>query len=444
MPCFTESLRQQRPVSAVTNSAPRASSVDRDGNPASARSGGPGPAIPPQRNSRGGSRFTDNFVESLLARLRAQDLELLDMRGKLVAGNQEKEQDERHDNSPKRQKTAHARGEREAPQSAPDEDPTYPENNDTFPFAQFSPFVHEVMQAQFQARYACHLPLNARMGGWARTLCCADMALPQMDKGWQEKVDTGVAYIRDELPDAETSFWPDDALMERAMAHSMEFTEKEDLSKLHLVLELDKKRSGYCTHAMQKFRSDVWLIVRAFFRILNGLKYTKPPTARIALAAAPDALVVTPKTDEEFTEKYAATSFSHDLMTWQCAEETPELPFSSESFDRGIYAAYKSSPKPPQVVKLYSVAFWLFGTEQPLLKKTVLKKSGPQNGTTVEWYHHRLKAWAKHAIIERTPEHGPWWKAKRKAWAFKRHALVLISDDGQFLAPLREAESRDE
>ncbi|CAI5993755.1 unnamed protein product [Closterium sp. NIES-64] len=145
------------------------------------------------------------------------------------------------------------------------------------------------------------------------------------------------------------------------MAHSMEFTEKEDLSKLHLVLELDKKRNGCCMHAMQKFRSDVWLIVRAFFRIFNGLKYTKPPT-----------------------------------------------------------------------------------TEQPLLKKTVLKKSGPQNGTTVEWYHHRLKAWAKHAIIERTPEHGPWWKAKRKAWAFKRHALVLISDDGLFLAPLREAESRDE
>ncbi|CAI5492184.1 unnamed protein product [Closterium sp. Naga37s-1] len=91
------------------------------------------------------------------------------------------------------------------------------------------------------------------------------------------------------------------------MAHAMEFIEKEDLSRLNLVLELDKQRGAIITHTMQKFRSDTWLIARANFRILNGMAYTKPASARIAIPAVPDPSVVNPKSEEEFVTKYDAS-----------------------------------------------------------------------------------------------------------------------------------------
>ncbi|CAI5480754.1 unnamed protein product, partial [Closterium sp. Yama58-4] len=102
------------------------------------------------------------------------------------------------------------------------------------------------MQAEFQAHYACHMPMTEGMQGWARTLCGADINVPK------DKVDKAQAYIIHELLDAETSFWPNDGLVERSMAHAMEFTEKGELSGLHLVLELDKERSARFTHSMHK------------------------------------------------------------------------------------------------------------------------------------------------------------------------------------------------
>ncbi|CAI5480755.1 unnamed protein product, partial [Closterium sp. Yama58-4] len=41
--------------------------------------------------------------------------------------------------------------------------------------------------------------------------------------------------------------------------------------------------------------------------------------------------------------------FSHELMIWYCAKDTPEIPFTSKSFDQGIYVAYKTGASPPLV-----------------------------------------------------------------------------------------------
>ncbi|CAI5505741.1 unnamed protein product, partial [Closterium sp. Naga37s-1] len=90
------------------------------------------------------------------------------------------------------------------------------------------------------------------------------------------KVDKAHAYIIHEVPDAETSFWPDDGLVERSMAHAMEFTEKKDLAGVELVLELDKERSARFTHSMQKdfqghvVHSDAFLLCGLARTGLNG------------------------------------------------------------------------------------------------------------------------------------------------------------------------------
>ncbi|CAI5477160.1 unnamed protein product [Closterium sp. Yama58-4] len=275
-PSTKKSLRQHRPVSAVTNSAPRAASVDRDGNPANARSGGQGPVVPPSHGSKTPTQYSEEYVESLRARVRAQEVEILEMRDKQRAHAAEPEPVGRAHGGNKRKNLQRSHDERETRQQEWEQAQANPEAPHVFPFAQFSTFVHEAMQAE---------------------------RCPAV----QEKVEEGKMYIVHVCPDDETTFWPDDGLVKRSMAAAMEFTEKEDISRLHLVLELDKQRSAIFTHVMQKYRSDTWLIARANFYILNGMAYTKPASARIALPAVPDPTVVKPKTEAEFTTTFEAS-----------------------------------------------------------------------------------------------------------------------------------------
>ncbi|CAI5536013.1 unnamed protein product, partial [Closterium sp. Naga37s-1] len=355
------SPRHQRPVSAVTDAAPRAPSVDRDGLPASARSGGRGPVVPPSRASQSRARYTQEFVDSLRARIQAQDLQILQMNGNNQSGTAQTEERAPNDEAPTKrakhseQRDAAARtGRREETHSNPHPSLVYPP-------MQFSTFVHEAMQQEFPGRYAEHLPMSEGMHWWVGTLIDADRALPKVKFGLEDKVDKAQQFLLHEVPDAEMSYWPDEGLVVRSMAHAMEFTSKEDLSRVHLVFERDRARSKCFNTHMQKLRSDIWADARAQFRVRNGLPYTKPVTSRVVPPATPDPTVVEPITDEQFPRKYASSATTHDLMPWHCHEDTPEIPFSKEYFDLGIYATFKNGAAPPLVLKLYQVAFWLFG-----------------------------------------------------------------------------------
>ncbi|CAI5962858.1 unnamed protein product [Closterium sp. NIES-64] len=180
---------------------------------------------------------------------------------------------------------------------------------------------------------------------------------------------------------------------------------------------------------MQKCRSTLWDIVRAYFMVLNRMPYEKPKSSRVLPPARPDPSVTPRTTVADFLKDKAPGCGTHELFTWHVENG---VPFATEAFDVGLYETFNSRSYGggQMVLKLTGVAFWLFGVETPLKTGKPLTKSGGQNDQGVRWYHSRIRAWARVAILSRTPERGPWWKARHRAWAFRQNALVLISDDG--------------
>ncbi|CAI5466700.1 unnamed protein product [Closterium sp. Yama58-4] len=425
---YEGSQRTQRPVSAVSSAAPRAETVGEDGVPLSARSGGQGPVVPPTA-SRTPTSYTAEYVERLQTELRDRDMKLLELtkntrscaRQAVAHG----------DKSEGRNKRKHCVAKSTAMEPGMHNARAFRHTLlDDHPRHQFSPWVQRALEHEFHTVYAGGVQPSEGYTSWAGTCGEADLAIPALTTGLPAKMTQAQEILLHKMPDALMSLWPLDTLVEKALAMALEYESKADLQRLHLVWSNDHDRSEAFTARMQVYRSNLWTSARGYFYVLNGMPFKKAPTSRILPPPVPDPSLVKPTTVTEFMDKFKADSDSHELMTWHRGQGRKRVPFSTEAFDTGVFETLKGSLDSPLVVKAYAVAFWLFGTETPMLTGCDLKRSGPQNENTVRWYHSRVKAWARQAILERNEEEGPWYKPQHEAWAFKRRAKVLISDDG--------------